>query len=792
MNSRHLMLITGIFLAILLVVPASAEENWLKGISIKDPIDQVLNMRHHPEALGFRLGAWNYDLGGGNHIQGIARSNAPDGTPYFFITVGEREAGAQVVIVRMNSRDKNGERLRSNRLWKGEETDDTPCPESDSVEKVMTIAGWKHAGGIQIIDHYLIVPLEGGEGGKTGSFAIYDVRDPPNPVLIYEHPAWDASAPETKIGVAGITREQDGRYLVLLGVSRGETQNKVVMFLRSTTSTLETSSFELINEQNPGGEFETKDSPDYEVWDTSYQTFNLVRDSDDESLYLFAIYSTSSMPTGMGSGDDLVHLFRVLHDSTNDKYSIEDGARIEKHFNCKSADEENLCNFIAAGGFYISPAGELILYAAQHYAFTDGGVDEIPMAEFRYRDMAIPGSPLWTLQAVLSSSLYEANEGDAITFDGTGSRSTFMQGWIDLYEDEDFEDSVIVLDWADGNLEDWWDLDSVDGFSDDADSLRSYSPCPSMITLCPDSALEGDCYTLPCGFNAIPNMDDLDEVGGDEADSVWFIGDPPVNKLQDTAEWNFGDGYKEGAYTVSQAYGDNGEYTVHFRVAEQDGDSDVTQARVLVHNVAPDAKIDIIVQPNPHFILPLVHTLTFFGTFTDPGWLDTHTSAWNCGDNTILEGILVEENAAPDATGTTTQSHVFTEPGSYTVTLTVSDDDGGSGTGESTLTVVSAREAMGILDSYIQGLPDSDFKANPAQRKNALHQKYLEIVKKIDNKAYQGAEQSLLDDMRAKADGSVGGDPANDWITYDPAQSEIAGMIDSIRDYLEAVKKQGG
>jgi hypothetical protein len=399
MKQLYKLAIIGVLLAMVSVFPASAQADWCDGFCVEDPVDQVHNLRHRPEALGFRIGGWDYDLGGADHVQGIARYNAADGTPYLFITTS-RDDGAELVIAEMASRDTSGERMRSNRLLWNTDTDDTPAPASDVVQEVYHFPGWKHAGGIAVIEHYLIVPLENGKDWNTnpngarkiGTFAIYDIQNPTDPWLVYEHPAWDESMEETKIGVAAITREPDGRYLVLLGVTRGGTSNKEVKFLRSTTTALETSSFELVNIQHPdgGGQFATT-ADSNNIFDTTYQNFNFVRDCNDGTLYLIATYSTSAAPLG---GDDKVHMFPVNHDAGTDTYAIDDDNRLlEDYFNCKTYDSEKHCDFIAAAGSYISPGGELILYAATHYKNTDAGVDEIPVAEFRYRDVAIPSSP---------------------------------------------------------------------------------------------------------------------------------------------------------------------------------------------------------------------------------------------------------------------------------------------------------------------------------------------------------------------------------------------------------------
>ncbi len=95
-------------------------------------------------------------------------------------------------------------------------------------------------------------------------------------------------------------------------------------------------------------------------------------------------------------------------------------------------------------------------------------------------------------------------------------------------------------------------------------------------------------------------------------------------------------------------------------------------AALAVLNVAPT--VGAITAPiTPQNITTAINTSA---NFTDPGILDTHTAVWNWGDNTTSTGVVTESNGSGSVTG----SHVYSTDGVYTITLTVTDKDGGVGT----------------------------------------------------------------------------------------------------------------
>jgi hypothetical protein len=84
-------------------------------------------------------------------------------------------------------------------------------------------------------------------------------------------------------------------------------------------------------------------------------------------------------------------------------------------------------------------------------------------------------------------------------------------------------------------------------------------------------------------------------------------------------------------------------------------------------------------------------------------------------------------------------------------------------------------------------LPGSDFKNNPTTRKNALSNKIKEVMDLIDAGEYEDAIDKLENDIRAKADGSLGGNYKNDWVTDPDAQEDICQFVDDLISYLETL-----
>jgi len=152
------------------------------------------------------------------------------------------------------------------------------------------------------------------------------------------------------------------------------------------------------------------------------------------------------------------------------------------------------------------------------------------------------------------------------------------------------------------------------------------------------------------------NEGDLVLLTGETTDT-----DSPIGH---TTVWNLGDGtLVEDELTVDHVYPDDGTFTAQLTVTDIHDRIGTGLLNITVQNVAPDA--DFYYYP---FVPQSQEEVTFTGYFFDPGTLDIHTIVWNFGDGT-----------APLTTSELTVTHAYERAGTFTVALTVTDDDGGVG-----------------------------------------------------------------------------------------------------------------
>jgi PKD repeat protein len=206
------------------------------------------------------------------------------------------------------------------------------------------------------------------------------------------------------------------------------------------------------------------------------------------------------------------------------------------------------------------------------------------------------------------------------------------------------------------------------------------------IIIDPSGIVFGDAYHVTATFASV--TDALADANGPytvpEGAEVEFDGGPV--KPHTTYSWDVGDGTVLAVAVVTHRYADDGLYIAKLTtvVAEKGGVTTRHFAAVRAKNVAPT------VDAGPPITIDEGAVTEFTATFTDPGWVDTHTVTFDFGDNSApVVGTLTETHNEPLGRGTVKASHAFCDNGTYTVTVRVRDDDGGVGVDTKTVTVLN-------------------------------------------------------------------------------------------------------
>ena len=137
--------------------------------------------------------------------------------------------------------------------------------------------------------------------------------------------------------------------------------------------------------------------------------------------------------------------------------------------------------------------------------------------------------------------------------------------------------------------------------------------------------------------------------------------------------WNFGDGSQGSGVLVKHGFSNDGSYTVTLTVTDDRGQSASLSKAVSV-TASANPKADFVASPTA----PSVNQQVFFNAALStaaPGRTIVRYD-WDYGSGRQDSGILV--------------SKVYSQPGSYAVTLTVTDDAGKTGTTSKTVTVTAA------------------------------------------------------------------------------------------------------
>jgi autotransporter-associated beta strand protein len=214
-----------------------------------------------------------------------------------------------------------------------------------------------------------------------------------------------------------------------------------------------------------------------------------------------------------------------------------------------------------------------------------------------------------------------------------------------------------------GNLGTGGSLSATDSV---AVTVTNPTPAPANLRVTPDAVDEGGTVTLT-GDVVNPAPFDTHTVLID-----WGDGSEPTTLELGVGARSFQAAHR---YLDDAGPGPSATYTITVTVVDDDGAGGAGTAGVTVHNVAPT--VGAVTGPGSGV---RGQVLSYGGSFTDPGTLDTHALTWQVSRG----GAVVATGSGPSF------SFVPTDEGTYEVAFTAADDDGGSATAVRVVEVAAA------------------------------------------------------------------------------------------------------
>jgi hypothetical protein len=117
---------------------------------------------------------------------------------------------------------------------------------------------------------------------------------------------------------------------------------------------------------------------------------------------------------------------------------------------------------------------------------------------------------------------------------------------------------------------------------------------------------------------------------------------------------------------------DSGVFEVTLQVTDANSQTNSDTADVTVSNVVP-----VVADSSTWTVTPSNCSVNVAAGFSDAGLNDTHIATITWGDTTQSPGTVTEETST--TSGSVSGSHTYSAPGSYSISVTVTDDDNGVG-----------------------------------------------------------------------------------------------------------------
>ena len=800
---RTALILNALLLVIITVVATTAQtSDRPDGMRfVPDPINQVFYLNQYADALGLNI-TTTPNPSACRHYQGLVRTEDAEGTPFFLVTrsgntpdIGEtlcddspgETRNGHLVVFKLDSRPKHGERLRSNRLSRNVYVDNTSPPMSEDRATIyFTFVGgnpkdpdpakrpglvlgdgpnnlppraYQHPGGMQVVGNILAVALEtprpGGyysdylacvldndqeactryysyEKSTNGNIIqFYDISNPEEPRFLSQFTPRNSSGENlSKLGVVGITPLKNNKYLMVVTGGGGNSWQ----FYRSLGT-------DLASEDLKWEQVRSVIAP--EVTDP-HQTLNFIREDNIDGR-LFIAGARGHVEVGpIWEDRERIDLYEVVNASK--EFNVGEDISIVTHVNSKrisphpSSGGTSLASLAAASTFYVSPSGEVILYNGEHD--NDGPSETMKLAEFHHVDMARPGSPTFFPNADLDGP-FEVNEGSSITLSATGQQPA-NKAFIQLYHNTNFGPAYLTADYEDRQLENFDNLFAYERYfllpdlNLHADKARSWmwfapqgctiqaidrvdanSDIDEMKTLTGATSVQADADLSTVMHDG--GTDDIDQ----EIDRILFGSDCDTYYSQQIGVYWDADrnGSLEGPSNTANfsAATVDGPANVQIPVEARNplGGTGAKNASVTVKNVAPQLSNFMIKDSGGNQVnstVPFVLTglpITVSSSFADPGILDEQTAVIVWGDNTMSQDDEFDsfDEALGDGTGSLSETHVYAQPGTYVVELSVADDDLDSNSTAVSVQVLTPAQAIAkivqMIDAAIAATNDA-------------------------------------------------------------------------------------
>jgi PKD repeat protein len=212
--------------------------------------------------------------------------------------------------------------------------------------------------------------------------------------------------------------------------------------------------------------------------------------------------------------------------------------------------------------------------------------------------------------------------------------------------------------------------------------------------------------------------------------------DPGADSWTATVDYGDGEGAQPLAlsgtgFNLSHTYDHAGTFTITVTVTDDDGGSASKTATVTVTNTAPTVNAFAGATLLPH------ETYAASGSFTDPG-PDSWTATVDYGDGSGAQPLALSGKSF-------SLSHTYAAAGSYTVTVTVTDDGGLSGSHTATVTVLTAQQGIANLIAQVNGV----LSGGTANSLNAKLNSASASVTRGDLSAANGQLGAFINEVRA-------------------------------------------